>query len=152
MIFYYIKVQTRSCLPDMFLPLIGPFKWGIAWSSISRGIGYTSSQTFDHPSLLNKVGLFCNFWLWLAVILMPLEIKLHAIPHFKGLINGQSISGWHEWGFALHYQKPIWKVPILLHTEQTLYLLSVSSVIAQIRRWHLTNFYALSTAVLFVFW
>ena len=78
--------------------------------------------------------------------------QLHAIPHFKGLINGQSISGWHEWGFALHYQKPIWKVPILLHTEQTLYLLSVSSVIAQIRRWHLTNFYALSTAVLFVFW
>ena len=88
MLFYYIEMQTRSCLPDMFLPLMRPFKWGTFWSSISRGIRNKSSQPFGYPSLLNKVGLFCNFWLWLVVILMPLEIKLHAVPHLKVLITG----------------------------------------------------------------
>ena len=34
------------------------FKWSTAWSSISRDIRNTSSQTFGHPSLLNKLGLF----------------------------------------------------------------------------------------------
>ena len=91
MLFYYIEMPTRSCLPDMFLPLMRPFKWGTAWSSISRGIRNTSSQTFDHTSLLNKIGLFCNFLLWLVVILMPLETKLHAVPHLKGLINLKNI-------------------------------------------------------------
>ena len=29
---------------------------------------------------------------------MPLELELHAVPHFKGLINGQNISGKQECG------------------------------------------------------
>ena len=49
------------CLKNMFLPLMRPFKWLTASGSISRGIRNTSSQTFGYPSLLNKVGLFCNF-------------------------------------------------------------------------------------------
>ena len=27
---------------------------------------------------------------------MPLELELHAVPHFKGLINGEKISGRQE--------------------------------------------------------
>ena len=64
----------KSSLPSFTIPY-------------SRGIGSTSSQTFDHPSLLNKVGLSWNFWLWPAVILMPSEIEFCAVSHFKGLIN-----------------------------------------------------------------
>ena len=95
-LFCYVKVMPRSCLPDIFFPIMRPLKWGTAWSSISRGIGNTSSQTFDHPSLLNKVGLFWNFWLWPAVILMPFEIEFCAVSHFKGLINCKNISGKQE--------------------------------------------------------
>ena len=45
--------------------------------------------------------LFWNFWLWLIIILMPLEIKLHAAPHLKGLINGKTISGQQYCGSTL---------------------------------------------------
>ena len=78
-----ILLPTRHILPFM-----RPFKWGTARSFISRGIRSTNSQTFCYPSLLNKVGLFSNFWLWHVVTLMPLEIKLHAVPHLKVLNNG----------------------------------------------------------------
>ena len=86
-LFGYIKILPSCCQSDMFEPLIRPFKWSTAWSSISKDIRNTSSQTFGYPTLLDKVGLFCNFWLWLVVILMPLKIKLHAVLHLKGLIN-----------------------------------------------------------------
>ena len=50
----------------MFFPLMRPLKWGTALSSISRGIRNTSSQTFDHPSLLNpNQGVFlCQSIKW----------------------------------------------------------------------------------------
>ena len=95
-VFFYVKVLPRSCLPDIFFSLMRPLKWGTAWSSISRGIGNTSSQTFDYPSLLNKVGLFWNFWLSPAVILRPFEIEFFAVSHFKDLINCKNISDKQE--------------------------------------------------------
>ena len=58
-------------------------KWGTVWTFISRGIRNTKSQTFGFPDLLNKTGLFWNFWLWCLVTLIPLEIKLHLVPHFQ---------------------------------------------------------------------
>ena len=33
---------------------------------------------------------------WLLVLLMSLEIKLHSVPHLKGLINGENIFGSQE--------------------------------------------------------
>ena len=90
--------QKFCCWPDMYEALMRPFKWGTTWSSISRDIRNTSSQTFGYSSLLNKVGLFWHFWLWLVAILMPLELELHAVPHFKGIINGENISGRQECG------------------------------------------------------
>ena len=67
-----------SCrfLTDISKTLLRAFKQGTAGCFISRDIRSTSGQTFGYPTLLNKVGLFCNFWLWLLVILMPLEIYL----------------------------------------------------------------------------
>jgi len=44
LLFYNIKVQTCSCLPEMFLRLMRPFKWGTAWSFILRGIKITSEN------------------------------------------------------------------------------------------------------------
>ena len=68
-VFCYVIALPCSCQPVMFKKLMRPFKWGTAWSSISRGIKNTSSQTFGYPSLLNKVVYFlqlltltcCNF-------------------------------------------------------------------------------------------
>ena len=40
---------------------------------------------------------------------MPLEKKLHAVPYFKGLINGKNIFGRQERGSTFTYQKPHWK-------------------------------------------
>ena len=124
MLFYYIKVPTCSCLTDIYFPLMRSLKWGTAWSFISRGIGNASSQTFDHPSLLNKVGLFWNFWLWPAVILMPFEIEFCAVSHFKGLINFKNISSKQERSntFTRAFQKwrflPNSKFEVRLHKFQ----------------------------------
>ena len=92
-VFFYVKVLLRSCLPDMFLQLMRPLKWDTAQNSISKGIRITAgqSQKFQkRPTLLSKLG-----WskVWLLVFPMPLEIELHAVPHFKGLIKGKKISG-----------------------------------------------------------
>ena len=97
-VFGYVKVLPHSCQPDMFWPLMRPFKWGTAWSFISKDIRNTSSQIFGYPSLLHKVDLFWYFLLWLVVILMSLEVELHAVPQFKGLINGENISGRQQCG------------------------------------------------------
>ena len=55
---------------------------------LSMGTWDTKGQTFTLLNLLNKRALSWNFWLWLVIILIPFEIKLHAVPHLKGLING----------------------------------------------------------------
>ena len=39
-------------------------------------------------NLVNKMALSWNFWLWLVIILISFEIKLHAVPHLKALLNG----------------------------------------------------------------
>ena len=59
---------------------------------------------------------------------MLLEIELCAVPHLKGLINCENISGWHERGSTFTLQKTHLKIPILLHTEPRPYLFSVGSV------------------------
>ena len=97
-VFSYVKVLLRSCLPDMFLQLMRPLKWDTAQNSISKGIRITTcqSQKFQkRPTLLSKLG-----WskVWLLVFPMPLEIELHAVPHFKGLIKEKNISGGQEHG------------------------------------------------------
>ena len=43
--------------------------------------------------------------IWLLVFLMSFEIKLHAVPHFKGLINGQNISFQQECGSSFTQPK-----------------------------------------------
>ena len=99
-------------LPNKYFYILSrAFKRGTAWCFISRDNKNTSSQTFGYPSLLNKIGLFCNFWIDTVVILMPLEIKLHAAPHLKGLINCENISGWQERGSTYTFKKFIWKYP-----------------------------------------
>ena len=60
-VFCYVKVLPHSCLPDIFLPLIRPFKWCTAWSFISKDIRNTSSRIFGYLGLPNKVGLFGTF-------------------------------------------------------------------------------------------
>ena len=100
LVFGYVKVLPCSCLPVVSWPLIRPFKWGTAWSSISRDIRNTSSQTFGYPSLLNKVGLFWYFWLWLVVILMPPEVTFVQYLIWKVSIMvktylvGRSVAAW----------------------------------------------------------
>ena len=42
---------------------------------------------------------------------MPLEIKLHAVPHFKGLIKGKKISGSQERGSTFTKKKTYLKTP-----------------------------------------
>ena len=100
-VFSYVKVLLRSCLPDMFLQLMRSLKWDTAKNSISKGLRITAgeSQKFQkRPTLLSKLG-----WskVWLLVFPMPLEIELHAVPHFKGLIKGKKISGRQERGSTL---------------------------------------------------
>ena len=56
--FVYTKVLPRSCLSGIFWSLIRPFKWGTAWSSISRGIKNICSQSQQfqkRPTLLSKL-------------------------------------------------------------------------------------------------
>ena len=77
----------------MSLPLLRALRWGTVWTFISRGIRNTKSQTFSFLDLLNKTGLFCNFWLWHLVTLIPIEIKLHSVPHFKALNSDEDIFG-----------------------------------------------------------
>ena len=91
-VFCYVKLLPRSCLPDMFLPLIRPFKWGTAQGFASGGIRITTSQIQKYqkrPTSLSKLG---SPKVWLLVFLIPLEIEFHAVPHLKGLINGKNIS------------------------------------------------------------
>ena len=58
---------------------------------------------------------------------MPLEIELCAVPHLKGLINGQHIPGRQEHGSTFTLQKTYLEIPILFHTEPRPYLFSVGS-------------------------
>ena len=57
------------------------------------------------------------------------EIELHAVPHLKGLINCENISGWQECGSTITLQKTHLKIPTLLHKEPRPYLFSVGSVL-----------------------
>ena len=49
-------------------------------------------ETITHcnrlTSLVNTYGIFWNFWIWLLVILMPVEMKLHIVPHLKAFDIG----------------------------------------------------------------
>ena len=44
-VFCYVKALPCSYPPDMFEALMRPFKWGTAWSFISRGIRIITSQS-----------------------------------------------------------------------------------------------------------
>ena len=68
--FYFLRGCRPLCY--MSLPLMRALNWGIVWTFMSRGIRNTKSQTFGFLDLLNKTGLFWNFWLWHLVTLMPL--------------------------------------------------------------------------------
>ena len=71
--------------------LLRALKWGTEWSFTSRGIRVTrhQSQKFQkRPVLLSKSG---KPKVWLFVFLMPLEIKVHTVPHFKALNSGKDI-------------------------------------------------------------
>ena len=115
---FNVKVLPRSCQPDSLSQLMRPLKWGTAWSSIIRDIRNKSSQTFSYSSLLYKVDIFWYFWLWYVVNLMPLEVKPHTVPHFKDLNSGKDIHSWQGYGCTFICIRLLWKVPILLHTEQ----------------------------------
>ena len=106
-------IKTFHSAPYVSLPLLRALKWGTVWTFISRDIRYTKSQTFGFPDLLNKTGLFWNFWLWRLVTLIPLEVKLHSVPHFKALNSDDEISGWKGHGrtFFMYCQSTL----ILLH-------------------------------------
>ena len=59
--FDYVKVLPYTCLPDMFWQLIRPFKWGTAWSSISRSIRINTNQIQkfqENALLLSKFQIF----------------------------------------------------------------------------------------------
>ena len=84
-IFCHVKVLSYPYPSDMSEPISKPFKWGTLWNFISRFIRNTSCQTFDFPNLLNKRGLSWHYRLWLLVSLMPLEVKLQTVSHFKAL-------------------------------------------------------------------
>ena len=67
-------------------------KRGTVWSFTSKGIKFTrcQSQKFQKSTfLLSKFG---KPKVWLFVFLMPLEIKLHTVPHFKALNSGKDLS------------------------------------------------------------
>ena len=98
---WILFMLPHSCWSDKFETLTRPFKWGTAWSvtyfmNDPKDIRNTSSQIFGYSSLLNNVSHFWYFWIWLVVILMPLEEELYAVPHLKGLINVKNISGRQE--------------------------------------------------------
>ena len=84
----FIQKLPSLCPLEVSIPLMRAFKWGTAWNFSSMGTWNTKGQTFTLLNLLNKRALSWNFWLWLVIILIPFEIKLHAVPHLKGLING----------------------------------------------------------------
>ena len=64
------------------------FKWDAVQNFSSMGTWDTKGQTLTLLNFLNERALSWNFWLWLVIILIPLEIKLHSVPHLKGIING----------------------------------------------------------------
>ena len=120
--------QKFCCWPDMYEALMRPFKWGTTWSSISRDIRNTSSQTFGYPSLLNKVGLFWHFWIWLVANLTPLVLELHQYLILKVSLMVKTYLVGKSVAVLLHNLKLIWKVPILLHTEQIVPILFCRTV------------------------
>ena len=71
--------------------LLRALKWGTEWSFTSRGIRVTrrQSQKFQKRSVLLCKSVKLKVWLF--IFLMPLEIKVHTVPHFKALNNGKDI-------------------------------------------------------------
>ena len=65
-----------------------PFKWGTAWSFISKGIRIITSQSqkFQESALL--LSKFKSVKVWPLVSQVPIDEKFHAVPHFKALTNG----------------------------------------------------------------
>ena len=113
-----LKVLLCPPPPNMSSLLFRALKWGTVWSFISKGIKVTrrQSQRFQkRPVLLSKFG---KSKVWLFVVLMPLEVKLHTVPHFKALNSGKDIHSRQGYGCTFICTRLLWKVPILLHTEQ----------------------------------
>ena len=70
---------------------------------------------------------------------MPLEVKLHTVPHFKALNSGKDIQSRQSYGCTFICTKLLWKVPILLHTEQISRVFIGASVYLSISTAHLLN-------------
>ena len=68
------------------------FKWGTAWSFISKGIRIITSQSqkFQESALL--LSKFKSVKVWPLVSQVPIDEKFHAVPHLKALINGIDMS------------------------------------------------------------
>ena len=90
--------STRQYLVYSFRPLLRPFKWGTVWHFILRGIKAATILRFKLSTLLNKSRLFGIFKLRLLVVLMPLDVECHTVPHLKALTRG--IEHWSAHGQA----------------------------------------------------
>ena len=103
-----MTLKVLLCPPpsNMSSLLFRALKWGTVRSFISKGIKGTrpQSQRFQkRPVLLSKFG---KSKVWLFVVLMPLEVKLHTVPHFKAFNSGEDISGGEGHGstFRVFYE------------------------------------------------
>ena len=100
-----IELLPRPWLVKGSRPLLKPFKWGTVWLFISRGIKTATTLRFKLSTLLNKSRLFWIFKLRLLVVLMPLEVECHTVPHLKALTRVLEHASGHGRGstFTWHY-------------------------------------------------
>ena len=87
--YHTLKILSHLCPTKILWPLIRAFNWGIIKGFSSRDIRMVIGQSLKLLSLLNKKGVFGNFYLWPLAVFIPLEENPPVVPHLKALISGK---------------------------------------------------------------
>ena len=104
-VFFCAKVLPHSCPADMF-----NHWWDLSYEVLCKfvsqaAIEITLVEFMACRFHLIKRDFFWSFQIWQLVFLVPLKIQTHTVPHMKGLIYGQNISGRQEHGCTFTKKK-----------------------------------------------
>ena len=112
-----IKMLLCPCILEGSRPLVRSFKWHTAWSFTYRRIRITRSQIKKFQKSMIILSKVVTLNLWFVVVLMPLEIKHHKVPHLKDLNIGLYPKLGMGVAANLHLITPLWKGPISLYKQ-----------------------------------
>ena len=94
---FLLRKSTATLLPTRYVLSINEtFQMRYCMKFYLKGYQKHKKSNFWLSQFTSWIRSFLELLIWCVIILIRLEIKLRAVPHLKGLINGKNISGRQE--------------------------------------------------------